>query len=162
MRSVMLRLAVLVLGVVVVASCDYRPPTLGNTAGLGGGEPNVNSLSVVIDSPVTGAQIVVGDSVFVRFRLQDNQPLSNAVISGVTEQGSLALGTYTQTDRYIPISVPTVGVFRQGLRDTTIRRYLQPATNDATLDSVRVIVVGVDSSGTSVTASKVVHLVAGP
>ena len=54
-------------------------------------------------------------------------------------------------------------MFRAGLRDTTIRRYLQPINPaDTTLDSLIVVVVATDSAGAADTATRVINIVAGP
>ena len=108
----------------------------------------------MIDSPLVGALINVGDSVLVTVQLHDAKQLKNATITGVTEKGSLDLGTYTQTPRYKSIAIPAAGTFRTGLRDTTVRRYIQPINAaDTTLDSLVVVVTATDSAGVADTAT---------
>jgi hypothetical protein len=168
MRSVLVRLAALAGAVVLVASCDTRVTTPITTPTTGGsssssGSTNKQRPTVTIDSPLAGALINVGDSVLVTVRLQDQKALKNASITGVTEKGSIDLGTYTQTPRYRTINIPATGSFRAGLRDTTIRRYLQPISpTDTSLDSLRIIVIATDSSNGADTSSRVIHMVAGP
>src|SRR5579885_2528208 len=59
--------------------------------------------------------------------------------------------------------MPPTGVFRTGLKDTTVHRYLQPlSATDTTLDSLIVIVTATDSLGLSDTAQVRVNLVSGP
>ena len=171
MRSVLVRLTALVGAVVLVASCDTRLPTAtsvttprGSSTSTGGATNNQRP-TVTIDSPLAGALINVGDSVLVTVRLQgaSTRPLKNAVISGVTEKGSVDLGTYQQTPRYKAVTIPVGGPFRAGLRDTTIRRYIQPINAaDTSLDSLRIIVIATDSLNAADTASQVIHMVAGP
>lgn len=166
----LVRLLALAGAVALVASCDTRLPTAttvptsGSTGGKGGSQSaNGQRPTVTIDSPLAGALINVGDSILVSARLTDPRGLRNATMNGVTEKGSVDLGTYTQTPRYKLVTIPAPGSFRPGLRDTVIRRYLQPINPaDTTLDSLRIIVIATDSAGLADTASRVVHLVAGP
>lgn len=168
MRSALLRLAALAAGVVIVASCDTRLPTTATvTSGGGGGGSSSPSKTVgptiVIDSPLVGALINVGDSVLVTLRLHDNKALTNASIVGVAQTGSVDLGTFAQRVRYAQVSIPAAGSFRPGLRDTTVRRYLQPLSQaDTALDSLVVIVIATDSAGVADTASTRINIVAGP
>jgi hypothetical protein len=172
MRTVLVRLAAVAAGVVIVASCDSRLPTA--TTVPTGGSPittgtgtstssSTNKPSVVIDSPLTGALINVGDSVLVTVRLHDSKALTSAVLSGVTEKGSVDLGTFQQIPRYKAQTIPAAGKFRPGLRDTTIRRYIQPLNvADTTLDSLIVIAIATDSLGGADTATRRINIVAGP
>jgi Cu/Ag efflux pump CusA len=81
--------------------------------------------------------------------------LKNATMSAVTEKGSVDLGTYAATQRYKLITIPATGVFRPGLRDTVIRRFLQPINAaDTSLDSLRIIVIATDSLAIADTATR--------
>jgi hypothetical protein len=167
MRSVFIRLAALVAGVAIVASCDTRLPTSVSTPTSPTSPaktPNTNKPTIVIDSPLVASLVNVGDSVFVSVKLHDAKTsLANASITGVTQSGSVDLGTFAQTQRYKTVNIPASGNFRPGLRDTTIRRYLQPlSATDTTLDSLIVIVVANDSLGAADTAQTRVNIVAGP
>ncbi|MGH7616732.1 MAG: hypothetical protein ACREPM_05835 [Gemmatimonadaceae bacterium] len=170
MRSVLVRLAALAAGVVIVASCDSRLPTATTipVAGSGGTSTTASKTSttkptIVIDSPLVGALINLGDSVLVTVQLHDSKALQSASINGVTEKGSVDLGTFTQTPRYKTVSIPASGQFRPGLRDTTVRRYIQPINPaDTTLDSLVVIVIATDSAGGADTATTRINIVAGP
>jgi hypothetical protein len=156
----------------LVASCDTRSPTAttiptgstGSTGGTGSsGSSSTTAPSAVVDSPLAGALVNAGDSVFVSVRLHDAKGLQSASIAGVTERGSNDLGTYQATPRYKRFTVPATGSFRTGLRDTTIRRYLQPINAaDTTLDSLRVLVISTNTAGAVDTTSRVIHIVAGP
>src|ERR1051325_10130475 len=166
MRSVLVRLAAVAAGVAIVASCDARLPTAATTP-RGSGSTSSSSggagPSVVIDSPLAGALINVGDSILVTLHLSDAKGLKNASINGVTEKGSVDLGTYVQTPRYKLVTIPPTGGFRPGLRDTTIRRYIQPiAALDTAVDSLLIIAIATDSAGVADTAFRRVQLIAGP
>lgn len=164
MRSNLFRLAALATGVVIVASCDTRLPSESR---FGSGSSSTSSTTkkptIVIDSPVTGTLINLGDSVLVSVRLHDDKALRNATMSGVTVTGSIDLGTYTQTPRYKVTAIPATGAFRAGLRDTTVRRYLQPINpKDTTLDSLVIVVIATDSLGAADTATRRINIVSGP
>ena len=170
MRSNLIRLAALATGVAIVASCDARLPTtpLTTSSGGTGGTGSTNTKNgaaptIVIDSPLVGTLVNIGDSILVTVRLHDNLGLRNAVITGVTQKGSIDLGTFSESPKYKGVSIPISGNFRTGLRDTTVRRYLQPLTaNDTTLDSLIIRVVATDSLNLADTAQVRVNLVAGP
>lgn len=163
-RSTWTRLAALAATVAAVASCDTattastQPGSSTSSSKTGATGP-----SIAIDSPTAGALVNLGDSVFVSVRLHDNRSLRNMVISGVTQTGSVDLGTFAQKARYVTTPVPATGTFRSGLRDTTIRRYLKPIIPlDTTLDSLVVFVTALDSLGMADTAQVAVHIVIGP
>ena len=165
MRSNLIRLAALAAGVVIVASCDSRLPSEQQ---FGSGSTSSSSSttkkpSIAIDSPVTGTLINLGDSVLVSVHLHDDKALKSAAISGVTQKGSVDLGTFSQTQRYKLAAIPLTGSFRAGLRDTTVRRYLQPISQaDSSLDSLIIVVVATDSLGVADTAFRRINIVAGP
>jgi hypothetical protein len=167
MRSVFIRLTALAGAVALVASCDTRLPT-ATTVGHGStstpsSSSNGNGPSIVIDSPLVGTLINLGDSVLVSVRLHDNKALRSASMAGVTQKGSVDLGTLTTTQRYKTIGIPATGAFRAGLRDTTIRRYLQPINPaDTTLDSLVILVIATNDAGIADTVSRRIDIVAGP
>jgi hypothetical protein len=165
MRSVFIRLAALAGAVALVASCDTRLPT---AAAIGTGpnpstSSNGNLPSIVIDSPLVATLINTGDSVLVSVRLHDAKALRSATITGVTVKGSVDLGTYTTKSRYKGVSIPAAGVFRAGLRDTTVRRYLQPINPaDTALDSLIIVVVATNNDNLADTVTRRIDMVAGP
>jgi len=167
MRTVLVRLAAVAAGVAIVASCDSRSLTTTSIP-TGGGTTSSTSTNtakptIVIDSPLVGALINVGDSVLVTVNLRDTKGLRSASMVGMTEKGSVDLGTFQQIPRYPRVTLPGTGSFRPGLRDTTIRRYLQPASAaDTTLDSLVVIVIATDSTGGADTARRRIDIVSGP
>ena len=163
-RSTWTRVAAIAAGVMAVASCDTRmsgvtqPGSSTSSSKTGAKGP-----TIAIDSPTAGALVNLGDSVFVSVHLHGDRPLKSMVISGVTQTGSVDLGTFAQKPRYVTTDVPVTGTFRAGLRDTTIRRYLQPRIPlDTTLDSLVVFVTALDSTNVADTAQVAVHIVAGP
>lgn len=168
MRSVFVRLTALAVAIVAVAACDTRlttTPIAGSSStGSSTTTTNTNKPTVVIDSPLTATLINVGDSVLVTLHLHDSKySLLNANISGYTQKGSVDLGTFAQTQRYKEVTVPLSGNFRSGLRDTVVRRYLQPvSTADTTLDSLIVVAIVTDSVGVADTSQTRINIVAGP
>lgn len=163
-RSTWTRLAALAAGVAVIASCDTatsgvtQPGSSTSSSKTGNKGP-----TIALDSPKAGALINLGDSVFVSVHLHGDRALKSATIRGVTEQGSVDLGTFTQKPRYATMQVPSGGAFRPGLRDTIIRRFLQPLVPiDTTIDSLVVVVTATDSLGAADTAQVAVNIVAGP
>ncbi len=167
MRSVLVRLAALAVAIAVVAGCDTRLPTAvtsGSTGGTTTKAPNTNKPTVVIDSPLTATLINIGDSVLVTLHLHDAKyPLTNVTIAGFTQKGSVDLGTFTQSQRYQQVTVPAAGAFRQGLKDTVVRRYLQPiSASDTTLDSLIVVAIVTDSAAIADTSQTRINIVAGP
>src|SRR4029079_9469652 len=122
-----------------------------------------NGPTVTIDSPAVGTLINAGDSVLVTVRLHDAKALRNATIAGYTQKGSVDLGTFTQTPRYKGVTIPASGVFRPGLRDSTVRRYLQPVNPaDTALDSLVIVAIAIDRAHIDGTASRRIDIVAGP
>jgi hypothetical protein len=167
MRSVLVRLTALAVAIVAVAACDTRLPTsatIGSSSGSSTTTTNNNKPSVVIDSPLTATLINVGDSVLVTLHLHDPKySLINATVAGFTQKGSVDLGTFKQTLRYQQVTVPVSGTFRPGLKDTTVRRYLQPVSaSDTALDSMIVVAIVTDSAGVADTSQTRINIVAGP
>ncbi len=164
MRTNFIRLGALVAGVAFVASCDTRLPSESFTSGSGSSSSGTTKKpTITVDSPFVGTLINPGDSVLVSVRLHDDRALRTANMTAVTVTGSVDLGTYKQTPRYKTVAIPATGTFRAGLKDTTIRRYLQPLNAaDTTLDSLIVIVTATDSAAAADTAIRRINIVAGP
>jgi hypothetical protein len=170
MRSNLVRLAAVAAGVVLVASCDARIPTVGTgtTGGTTSGSGTKNNKNqrpptIVIDSPLVGTLVNVGDSVLVTVRLHDDIGLTNATITGFTQTGSIDLGTFKETARYTSVPIPVSGTFRPGLKDTTVRRFLQPiSAADTALDSLIIKVIARDSLSLADTVQTRVNIVSGP
>lgn len=170
MKSPLLRLLALGVSVAVVISCDSSPMTapLGGT-GAGGSTGSskagvdVTKPTVSIDTPTTGGVVNVGDSLLVVMHLHDDRNLAGLQVVGYKETGRVDLGTFQRTVRYTAVVVPAAGPFRAGLRDTVIRRYLQPAQPlDTSLDSLIVVATVMDSTGNADSTMRRVDIVSGP
>jgi len=166
-RNVLFRLALVVGGVAVVASCDSRLSTAPITVGTGGSGSTNNSGTagpvIALDTPVVGGLVNVGDSVLVVVRLHDDKPLTSLSLEALKITGSGDLGTRVETARYPRITVPATGLFRAGLHDTTVRRYLKPAVPvDSSLDSLIIRAIATDSVNAVDTVTRRTDLVSGP
>lgn len=181
MRASLLRLATLAAGVAVAISCDGAPTTTRIGSGISGGPsgtapvvpppagaPDSSPPIVIIDQPLAATtdtpMVNVGDSILVVVRLNDSQGLESVRIVGIREIGDRDLGTFQRIERYPTITAPAGGaLFRAGLTDTTIRRYLKPAVPlDTTLGLLFVEAAGEDRGGNITTVRRVVRIVAGP
>jgi Bacterial Ig domain len=168
-RATLVRLAGLAAGVAFVASCDTAATATQQITGTTTTSSSSSSGSsaagpqITIDSPTVGTLINVGDSLFVRVHLHHTLSIKTATIAGFTAKGSVDLGTFSLTPRYTQLAVPVAGSFRAGLRDTIVRRYLQPiSAADTSVDSLVVLVTATDSLGAADTARTSVQIVAGP
>ena len=109
-----------------------------------------------IDSPLVGTLINVGDSVLVSVRLHDDKALKSATMQGVTPEGSVDLGTFTQTPRYKLIS--DSGTAARSARACATRR--SAATSSRSTRPTRrstvsiIVVVATDSAGAADTATR--------
>src|SRR5260370_5828228 len=159
MKPALVRVLALAATVAVVLSCDSAPPTSVRVNHNPGGK-DVTPPSLSIDTPATGSLVNIGDSILVSMHLHDDQQLGAMVLTGVTETGSISLGTFQRTPRYSEIDV---GPFRTGLRDTVIRRFLQPAQPvDTTVDSLVIVAVAKDGAANVDSALRRGNIVAGP
>src|ERR1043166_667932 len=169
MKAAFVRLLALVAGIAVVLSCDSAPLSSpvgavggGRTSGSSGGK-DVAKPTVTIDTPTTGTLVNLGDSVLVSMHLHDDSALASVSLFGYRETGDQNLGTFVRTVRYSQIDVPANGLFHTGLRDTVIRRYMQPVQPlDSTLDSLIIIAVVKDSAGNADSSLRRVNIVVGP
>jgi hypothetical protein len=162
---VFFRLAAVIGGVAIVASCDSRLSTSPITVGSSGSSSNsgVKGPTIAIDTPAVGSLVNVGDSLLVVARLHDDRALTTATIQALKITGSGDLGTRVETNRYAAVTIPATGTFRPGLKDTVIRRYLKPvAPVDSSLDSLVVRVIAADSAGVVDTVTRRTDLVSGP
>lgn len=170
MKSPLVRLIALGVGIAVVLSCDSSPVTAPIGAGIGSTNSGSSSSgsdrtapTVTVDTPVVGGLANVGDSILVVMHLHDDRALGSLTLVGYKETGNANLGTFQRTARFTSISVPATGQFRAGLRDTIIRRYLQPAQPvDTSLDSLVIIASVADSAGNADSTVRRIDIVAGP
>src|SRR3569833_3520533 len=165
MRHFVVRLAVVLGGVAIVASCDSRLSTSPINVGPPGSSTNngANALTIAIDTPSAGALVNVGESLLVVVRLHDDKALKSASIEGLKITGSGDLGTRVESNRYTPATIPATGSIRAGKKDTVIRRYLKPVVPvDSSLDSLVIRVIASDSAGLIDTVTRRADLVSGP
>lgn len=176
MRHPFGRIVTVAAGIALIVSCDSGPTvaTFGN--GISGGptgtspvtppapgSPDTSAPFLVVDTPFTGQLLNVADSLLVVTRILDDRQIGSFTITGFKETGDPDLGTFTRTVRYGPLVVPPSGGFPAGLTDTTVRRYLKPATPvDTTVGPMVVMVVGRDGAGNVDTVTRTVLIVAGP
>lgn len=179
MRSTFVRFAVLGAGIAAVVSCDAGPTVTRFGNGISGGpsgtspvqppapgspDSNPPLVRYIVPDPAASAPLInVGDSILVRVRLNDDRALKSVTITGFKETGDPDLGTFLRTVRYTPITAPVGGTFRPGLIDTTISRYLQPATPlDTTIGPLVIEATVTDSAGNTFTRLDTVQIVTGP
>ena len=170
MKSPLVRLIALGVGIAVVLSCDSSPVTAPIGAGIGSTNSGSSSSgsdrtapTVTVDTPAVGGLANVGDSILVVMHLHDDRALGSLTLVGYKETGNTNLGTFQRTARFTSITVPAAGQFRAGLRDTVIRRYLQPAQPvDTSLDSLVIIASVADSAGNTDSTTRRIDIVAGP
>ena len=176
MRNSFIRLAALLAGIAIIASCDSGPTVSKFGGGIAGGPsnspvpppapgtPDTGTPFVRIDTPATGQLVNIGDSILVVVRAIDDRKLGSLEIVGFKMVGDPNLGTLTETVRYGPAFAPGgTQPFRPGLTDTIIRRYLKPTVPvDTTVDSLIIQAILIDSAGNRDTARTRINLVAGP
>ena len=129
----------------LAAACDGSnafvegPPT-------GGPTPDVTAPGVAIEFPVDQTSTVaVGDSVFVRARVTDNQGVDSVTFEGFALRGDPNLGTQTRVERYVKKVV--VMPSNRSVRDTTLARYLVATTDALSERDVYVVVTAKDTAG---------------
>src|SRR5690348_2620687 len=159
-RALVIRFAAVTAAIALVAACDQRTPLNPVFKGGGGSSNGVKGAPVVSIDTLRPNPVNVGDSIYIAVHVVDDSLISQVQLLGLTVKGSVDLGTLSVTNRYGPISI---GNFRAGLKDTTLRRFLQPMVPvDTSLDSLVVIAVATDNSGKTGADTVVVRLVTGP
>src|SRR5829696_486931 len=112
-------------------------------------------------APVPGAKLNVGDSLLVTARLQDNIALQKVSFDGVSVRTPSA-GIDQTINRYPQVTAPST-VFRPGLRDTSIQRYIRvQAPIDTVTDTLVVTGVLTDLANNADTVRIKVKMVNGP
>jgi len=159
-RAHVIRFAAIAAAIALVAACDQRTPLNPNIKGGGSGNNGVKGAPVVSIDTLRPNPVNIGDSIFIAVHVVDDSAIAQLDLFGLTVHGSVDLGTLTVTNRYQQLSI---GNFRSGLRDTTLRRFLMPSTPvDTSLDSLVVIARATDNSGKIGADTVVVRLVTGP
>ena len=113
--------------------------------------------TVTIDTPaVAQLPVNVGDSVYVRVHVRDNRGVTQVVLTGTAQRGSVALGTDTVVTRFAPrtVTIPPTA-------DTVITRYLR-AEPVSTSEVVTITATATDSSGNSGSSTATIRVVSGP
>ena len=149
--------AAAMVGVMVVAACEGE--NLFSVAGGPGGNANdPQAPDVTITSPRGDSLSAkpLGDSVFVAARVKDNVGVASVRFYGIALRGDPALGTDVVVQRYAEKTV----TLPNGVRDTTLMRYLQP-TPDSTKETGLIVVEATDDVG-NVTADTVSLVLGGP
>ena len=125
---------------------------------------SVAAPSITIVTPLPAAKLNVGDSLLVTVKLHDASGIKNVLISGYSLRGSAVLGTQDTLIRYPVVGAPTATATFQGtVVDTTVLRYLKPATPVDTLtDSLVVRAIATDALGGVDTAKVTIKMVRGP
>lgn len=116
-----------------------------------GGPTGVASVEVVdgfppvvtILQPTGTANIRIGDSIFVRTQLSDNEGIDSVEIRGVAFRGDPELGTFEEVPRFLTRMV----VFDPMPADTVLNRFLPPIMADSTIEAGRIIVTAWDREG---------------
>ncbi|MFL5620104.1 MAG: hypothetical protein ACJ79A_17130 [Gemmatimonadaceae bacterium] len=133
----------------------FGKPGLPFTVG-DGQKPNLTFLA-----PVPGAKLNIGDSLLITARLTDNIALQRVSFDGVSVRTPTA-GIDQIINRYPQVTAPST-VFRAGLRDTAIQRYIRvQAPVDTVTDTLVVTGVLTDLAGNADTVRVKVKMVNGP
>jgi hypothetical protein len=133
----------------------YGKPGLPFSVG-DGQKPNLTFLT-----PVPGAKLNVGDSLLITARLTDNIALQRVSFDGVSVRTPSA-GIDQIINRYPQVTAPST-VFRPGLRDTAIQRFIRvQAPVDTVTDTLIVTGVLTDLAGNADTVRVKVKMVNGP
>jgi len=112
-------------------------------------------------TPVPGAKLNVGDSLLITARLTDNIGLQKVSFDGVSVRTPSA-GIDETIIRYPKVTAPST-VFRPGLRDTAIQRFIRVAAPiDTITDTLVVTGVLTDLQGNADTVRIKVKMVNGP
>ncbi len=98
---------------------------------------------VAIQVPEVDQLVEIGDSVFVRVRVQDEHRFQTVRIEGLSYRGDPDLGTAQTIQRFDPW---TIGL-NQPVADTTLTRYLRASGGDTTVEPAFVIVTATDLAG---------------
>lgn len=113
------------LGDVVIERRDRDPPV------------------VTVENPEEGAVFGTSDSILVRVRVQDAGLFQTVQIRGLAFRGDPDLGTDETVERFSPWTIE----LDAPVADTTLTRYLRPASDDDTAETVSVIVTATDLAG---------------
>ena len=126
-------------------------------------KPGLQIISPPLDSNVT-----IGTPLLVESRLTDNAGLRRYSVIVVSTRGDPDLGIVDTLVRYDSVFAPvnsggTARSFREGLRDTTIRRLMQPKSLSDTATGTGFVIARItDVAGNDSVIARRVRLVSGP
>ncbi len=132
-------------GAFLLAACDGENLfTSPNGPGVNRGGDDSDAPTVTINVPRGDSLSArpLGDSVFVSVHLTDDVGVTEVQFAGIAKRGDPNLGTDVVVPRFL---VKTV-TLPDGVRDTTLTRYLVP-TNDLTRETAYIVVAASDSVG---------------
>ncbi|HEX8395205.1 MAG TPA: hypothetical protein VF665_22850 [Longimicrobium sp.] len=133
---------------VVVTATDSSGLSRADTVRINITGPSAAPSVDVLLPDARTSTIAVGDSLFVRARVQDDRRLARVIFRAFSVRGSVALGTDTVVTRFATKEVDLLAGGRV-VRDTTLDRFLL-ATSDTVRESgVFVVVTAVDTAGLS-------------
>jgi hypothetical protein len=124
--------------------------------------------AITITSPPLDSNITVASNVIVESHITDNSSLARYSVVGIATRGDPSLGIVDTIIRYDSTFAPVnvggkAAQFRDGLRDTTIRRLLTPKNNrDSTVEAILFVARVTDVSGNETVATQRAQLVSGP
>lgn len=136
--------------VLLAAACDgenpWDPDPPGGGGG-GGGNGAADQTRPVVDILIPNDElgtVAVGDSVLVRFQVQENHRVGTVTIEGFAVRGDPALGTDHEVERFVTKTIEFSG---RAVQDTTLDRYLNAAADTLPEGGVFIVVTATDSTG---------------
>ncbi|MFQ5550940.1 MAG: hypothetical protein ACE5FJ_06865, partial [Gemmatimonadales bacterium] len=107
-------------------------------------------------NPQLDSLVVAGDSMKVRVQATDLSGLQSVTLQGFAVRGIDTLGTADTIIRFFEKKAEV-----QGVRDTTVVRFLLPVTTDSTAESVTLLAILEDVAGNTSTISSRIRVVGG-
>lgn len=142
----------------LLAACDgsngWTPTGPGGSNG-GTAAADTVKPTVTLAKPDSNANVAVGDSVYVQARVHDNVGLDSVQIRAFELVGSSELGTLHEVARF---ATKTVVLGGAGVTDTTVKRFLLPASDSSRAQNIHVVVTAWDTAGNTQSATSVVNI----
>jgi hypothetical protein len=136
----------------VLAACEgsnaFAPGNNGggsNNGGGGTGQTDATPPTVAIEKPDSASNVAVGEQLYVQAHVTDNVALDSVVISAFELRGSAELGTLTAIPRFTSKTV-RLGGTATVVKDTVIKRFLDPVADSSRASNVRVVVAAYDTA----------------
>jgi hypothetical protein len=147
-----------------LAACEgsnaFSTPPGGGTDGGGGGgsgQTDATAPTVVLEKPDSASNVAVGEQLYVQAHVTDNVALDSVVIRGFEQRGSVELGTDTAVARFVSKTV-RLGGTSTAVKDTVIKRFLDPVADSSRASNVRVVVIAYDTAGNQKADTTTVNL----